>query len=108
VTARPIVYPVFRAALEAGNLDFIRARAAELPPIRLSDALRICLLVRDRDLPRYESTALRWVGRFALEARTATLADVRAAAEALARLPEEPDDAMAMLQRLCLAHGLGD
>lgn len=108
MSERPIVYPVFRAALDNGNLDFIRARAAELPPIRLSDALRICLLVRDRDPPRYERTALRWVGRFALEASSATLADVRAAAEALARLPDEPDDAMVVLQRLCVAHGLGD
>ena len=78
-----------------------------LPTIRLDDALRVCLLIRDHDPEHYERAALRWVGRFALEARDATLADVRAAADALARLPDDAADAMADLERLCVAHRLG-
>lgn len=85
----------------------MRAAAGELPTIRLDDALRVCLLIRDRDPDRYERAALRWLARFAVEAHDATLADVQAAAEALAQLPTEPDDAMSQLQRLCLAHQLG-
>ena len=85
----------------------MRAAAAELPTIRLDDALRVCLLIRDRDPERYERAALRWVGRFALEASTATLADVRAAADALSRLPTDAEDAMSDLRRLCVGHGLG-
>ena len=36
-----------------------------------------------------------------------TLADVRAATDALARLPTDTEDAMSDLQRLCVGHGLG-
>jgi hypothetical protein len=85
----------------------VRAAAGELATIRLDDALRVCLLIRDRDPDRYERAALRWVARFAVEAADATVADVAAAAAALAQLPSEPDEAMSRLQRLCLAHGLG-
>jgi hypothetical protein len=85
----------------------VRHAAAELPTISLHDALRVCLLIRDRDPEHYERAAIRWVGRFALEASTATLGDVRAAADALAILRDDADDGMARLQRLCLAHGLG-
>jgi hypothetical protein len=104
----PVAYARFCAALASGDLDFIRFHARELPVIRLGDALRICLMVRDQDPERYEQAALRWIGRFALEARTATLADVRVGADALARLSSQADDAIAVLQRLCLNHGLGD
>lgn len=70
-------------------------------------APRLPAHVADLDDPdHYEKAALRWVGRFALEARDATLADVRAAADALARLPTDADDAMAVLERLWLAHRL--
>jgi hypothetical protein len=96
----------FRRALQTGSLPLVRAAATELPTIRLDDALRVCLLIRESDPQRYERAALRWVGRFALEAREATLADVRTAAAALEQLPQEPDDSMASLQRLCLAHRL--
>jgi len=107
MTSQGSAYGRFRRALQAGNLVLVRAAASELPTIRLDDALRVCLLIRDRDPERYERAALRWVGRFALEASTATLADVRAAADALARLPTEAEDAMSDLQRLCVGHGLG-
>jgi hypothetical protein len=107
MTSQGSPYARFRRSLENGNLFMVRAAAAELPTIRLDDALRVCLLIRDHDPDKYERAALRWVGRFALEARTATLADVRAAADALARLPTDAEDAMSDLQRLYVRAGLG-
>jgi len=107
MTSQGTAYGRFRRALARGNLQLVRAAAAELPTIRLDDALRVCLLIRDRDPERYERAALRWVARFAVEARDATLADVQAAVAALAQLPGEPDEAMGTLQRLCLSHRLG-
>jgi hypothetical protein len=107
MTSQGSAYGRFRRALQQGNLQLVRASAGELPTIRLDDALRVCLLIRDRDPQRYERAALRWVARFAVEAQAATLGDVQAAARALAQLPSEPDDAMGQLQRLCLAHQLG-
>jgi hypothetical protein len=99
-------YPRFKRALAIGNLNLIRAAAAELPWIGLSDALEICLLLRDQPDERYERAAVRWLGRFALEARGVTIGDLRGAAEALDALPEEAEWAMARLQRLCVARGV--
>ena len=107
MTSQGSAYGRFRRALANGNLQLVRAAAGELPVIRLDDALRVCLLIRDRDPQRYERAALRWVARFAVEARDASLADVQAAAAALEQLPGEPDEAMNRLQQLCLAHQLG-
>ena len=107
MTSQGSAYGRFRRALQRGNLELVRAAASELPTIRLDDALHVCLLIRDRDPQRYERAALRWVARFAVEARAATLSDVQTAAHALSRLPAEPEEAMSQLQRLCLAHQLG-
>jgi len=107
MTSQGSAYGRFRRALQKGNLELVRAAASELPTIRLGDALHVCLLIRDRDPQRYEQAALRWVARFAVEARTATLVDVEAAVCALSRLPKEPEEAMSQLQLLCLAHRLG-
>jgi hypothetical protein len=90
MTSQGSAYARFRRALQTGSLPVVRAAAAELPTIRLDDALRVCVLIRENDPNHYERAALRWVGRFALEARDATLADVRAGAAALEQLPDEP------------------
>jgi len=104
VTSEGSRYARFRRALDSGNLAMVRLAAAELPRVALDDALQVCLLIRDQDPDRYERAALRWVGRFALEAQSVTLADVRAAADALARLPSDAEQAMWSLQRICLAN----
>lgn len=74
--------------------------------MNLPDALRICLMVRDQDPERYEAAAVRWLGRFALEARDATLDDVKRAAEALDALPKQPDAAIEQLSLLCIRYHL--
>ena len=99
-------YTRFRRALEAGNDMLVLATARELPHIALDDALQICLVLRGGDRARYERAAVRWLGRFALEARGLTIADLRAAADALDALPARANDALERLQRLCLEHGL--
>jgi hypothetical protein len=102
-----VPYPLFRAAIDNGDLPRVRALAASMPVVRLGDALRICLLMRD-DAPQLDRAAVRWLGRFALEARGATIGDVADAAEALEVLPREPAAAMAVLSELCLRFGLGE
>jgi hypothetical protein len=100
-------YARFRRALATGNEALVTAAARELPRIALDDALRICLVLRGGDPARYERAAVRWLGRFALEGRGVTIADLRLAAEALDALPARETDAMERLQRLCVAHGVG-
>ena len=100
-------YARFRRALETGNEALVTAAALELPRIALDDALRICLVLRGGDPQRYDRAAVRWLGRFALEASGVTIDDLRLAADALAALPERAGEAMERLQRLCVAHGVG-
>jgi hypothetical protein len=88
-------------ALDRGDLDWLRKHAAQLAPISLTDALRICLIVRDREPQLLEKAAIRWLGRFALEAPKVTLADLRLAAEALTTLPADADGAMERLADIC-------
>jgi hypothetical protein len=107
VTSDGNAYSRFKRALQTGNERLITAAALELPRVALDDALRICLILRDGDPARYERAAVRWLGRFALESRTVTIADLRAAAEALQGLRERAPEAMERLQRLCLSRGVG-
>jgi hypothetical protein len=99
-------YARFRRSLETGNAHFVLAAARELPRVALDDALRVCLVLRDGDPGRYERAVVRWLGRFALEGRDITIAELRLAANALDALPDRPSEAMEQLQALCLAHGV--
>lgn len=67
-----IPWPLVRSALDRGDLEWLRQNADRLAPVRLTDALRICLIIRDREPVQYERAAMRWLSRFALEARNAT------------------------------------
>ena len=105
MTSDGSAYSRFRRALATGNLLLVRAAAAELPRVNLQDALEVCLLLRDQDAERFERAAVRWLGRFALEARDATLEAVQRAAAALDAMPRQPEAAMETLAALCLRHG---
>jgi hypothetical protein len=107
MTSDGTAYARFRRALATGSESLVTAAALELPRVALDDALRICLVLRGGDPERYERAAVRWLGRFALEGRRVTIADLRAAADALDTLPGRPTEAMEALQRLCVARGVG-
>lgn len=107
MTSDGSAYARFRRALEIGNEMLVLAAARELPRIALDDALRICLVLREGDPDRYERAAVRWLGRFALEAQRVTIDALRLAADALDALPTQPGEAMERLQRLCVTHGVG-
>jgi hypothetical protein len=106
MTSDGSAYSRFRRALSTGNLLLVRAAAAELPRVALRDALEVCLLLRDQDGERFERAAVRWLGRFALEARGATLESLQRAAAAFDAMPRQPDAAMEVLAGLCLRHGV--
>jgi hypothetical protein len=106
VTSDGSAYSRFRRALETGNELLVLATARELPRVGLEDALRVCLVLRDGERERYERAAVRWLGRFALEARGVTIEVLRAAADALDALPERPPEAMERLQAICATYGV--
>jgi len=92
-------YARFQRALATGNLNLIRAAAAELPRVDLADALAVCMAIRESEPQRFERAALRWLARYAVE-KAASVADVRAAADAFAAMLGQPDDALSTLRRL--------
>jgi hypothetical protein len=94
-------YSRFKRALATGNLTLIRAAAAELPRIRLDDALQVCVVLRDREPDRYEHAAVRWIGRFCVEHPDVTLDDVDHARAAFALMRRDPAAALGILQALC-------
>lgn len=106
VTSDGSPYARFRRALDIGNEALVLAAARELPHIALDDALRICLVLRDSDPGHYERAAVRWLGRFALEARGVTIDALRHAAEALDLLPTRSAEAMEQLHALCAKHSV--
>jgi hypothetical protein len=106
VTSDGSPYARFRRALETGNELLVLGAARELPQVALDDALRICLVLRDGDRRRYDRAAVRWLGRFALEARAVTIRDIRSAAAALDALPTRTAEAMEQLQCLCVTCGV--
>jgi hypothetical protein len=101
-----IPWPLIRGALDRGDLAWLRSNADRLPQMRLPEALRICLIVRDKEPESFERAAGRWLGRFAQEARGVTLADLRLAAEALGALPRDANTAMEQLAALCRQYHL--
>ena len=94
-------YSRFQRALTTKNLTIIRAAAAELPAIRLDDALQVCVLLRDREPDRYERAAVRWIGRYCVERQNATLEQVDHARAAFQIMRRDPERALAILQDLC-------
>lgn len=94
-------YSRFQRALSTGNLTIIRAAAAELPAIRLDDALQVCVLLRDREPESYERAAVRWIGRYCAERRDVTLEDVDHARAAFTIMRRDPERALGILQQLC-------
>jgi hypothetical protein len=92
-------YSRFQRALATGNLNLIRAAAAELPRVDLDDALAVCMAIRDAEPERFERAALRWLARFAVE-RAASVADVRTALDAFAAMLQRPEEALSTLRGL--------
>jgi hypothetical protein len=101
VSTKGSSYVRFRRALDSGNLALIRGAAAELPQVPLDDALRVCLLLRDKEPARYGRAVVRWLGRYCLEQRGATLSDLLLAAEAFEGLSSDPEWATGVLKKLC-------
>lgn len=94
-------YARFRRALATKNLTLIRAAAAELPSVRLDDALEVCVLLRDREPERYERAAVRWIARFCVERHEVSLEDVDHATNAFSLMRTRPEQALQVLQALC-------
>jgi HEAT repeat protein len=98
-------YARFQRALATGNINVIRAAAAELPRIGVAEAAAILLVILRAEPAQYERAAVRWLGRLCLERTRVDLADLSRAAAALGALPERPDKARPALADVCRRAG---
>lgn len=98
VTSQGHAYSRFQRALTTSNLALIEAAAAELPSVRLEDALAILALLAERNDPRFERAGARWVGRLLTET-PADLGDARFALALVERLPECRDALLGLARR---------
>jgi hypothetical protein len=64
VTSRGHVYAEFKRALDRGNLWVAEAVARDLPKVSLDDALRLVHLYAEKESPKFEKAALRWLARY--------------------------------------------
>ena len=98
-------YARFQRALATGNLNVIRAAAAELPRIGVAEAAAVLLVILRSEPSQYERAAVRWLGRLCLERSSVDLAGLSRVAAALGALPERPEAARPALAEECLRRG---
>ena len=66
----------------------------------LADARSLLVLIAADDPDRFDRAAVRWHGRFELEVRGLELSESQLALAAFAGLPNDPDGAVAALDRI--------
>jgi hypothetical protein len=79
----------FRRALDRGNVLDALSSASELDHVGLTEALELCLLMRDKEPARYTKVALRWHARFCREIRDVDFTEAQAILATLAALGGE-------------------
>ena len=67
MTAEAHAHVRFRRAIERRALWAAEDAARELPALSLEDALQLVHLYAERESPKYERAALRWVERYLTE-----------------------------------------
>ena len=100
MTSQGTAHGRFTRAIARGNLRGAELAARELGGLSLDDALSLCLLIAERDSPRFERAALRWLERLIAE-KAPTLEDLGGAVMALMTLRDgQCDGAAESLRRL--------
>ena len=76
----------FQRAIERRQVFQAEIAARELGFLSLQNALAFVVRYAQEDSPKFESAAVRWLARLALEGRDIRLAEIQLAAGALASL----------------------
>jgi pyrroloquinoline quinone (PQQ) biosynthesis protein C len=82
-------YAVFQRALKNGNLWVAEAEARDLPKVSLEDALKLVYLYAEKESPKFDKAALRWLRRY-LEERSPELSEVAKVVAELTQRREQP------------------
>jgi predicted metal-dependent HD superfamily phosphohydrolase len=62
-------YAVFQRALKNGNLWVAEAEAREMRHVSLEDALKLVHLYAEKESPKFEPAAMKWLRRYLDERR---------------------------------------
>jgi hypothetical protein len=100
VTSQGHAHSRFRRALLTKNVTLIDAAARELGHVALDDALRILVVLAERQDPRFERAAARFASRVTAE-RGLRLADARYVLALAEALPRSPDAVALLLRAYC-------
>ena len=99
MTSQGRPHAIFRRALERGNLTVAEAVSRELPPLDLTDALELTILIARKDPRRHPRIAARWLLRYLEECDEATIDELAMVASCLAaRAGDRYQDAALALQ----------
>jgi hypothetical protein len=88
VTSRGHPYAEFKRALDRGNLWIAEAVAPEMPQVSLEDALKLAHLYAEKESPKYERAAMRWLERYITEGSPTLANFAKTTAELAARAQE--------------------
>jgi hypothetical protein len=94
-------YRWFAGALKRRDLAGVKAAAAELDHVTLTDALSIVVLMAERRDGALDRAAARWLARLVTEHRAVGLVELRDALTALELLAENAEDAHDRLAYVC-------
>jgi hypothetical protein len=109
MTSHGSPYARFRRALATGNVEVVRAAAAELPRIGVAEAAAMLLVIERAAPDRYVPAARRWLVMLCEERQCSIdLLGVAQAAAALDALPSRRPAACAALAAVCERAGLKD
>ncbi|TML46407.1 MAG: hypothetical protein E6G20_10870 [Actinobacteria bacterium] len=64
LTSSGHAYAEFQRALKNGNLWVAEAGARDLPQVPLADALKLVHLYAERESPKLEKAAMKWLRRY--------------------------------------------
>lgn len=101
-----ISYPRARAAIDAGDLGFIRRYRRQMT-LSLLDEVDVCRLIAEKEPEELDAARLEWIGRFVAEANHSQPGAYQSVLQAFEGLRSDPEPAVARLKELCVTWGLG-
>jgi hypothetical protein len=100
VTSQGHAHARLRRALLTRNVSLIDAAARDLRHVALDDALRILVVLAERDDRRFERAAARFAARVTTEQRL-SLAEARYVLALAEALPRSPESIALLLRAYC-------
>jgi hypothetical protein len=106
LTSQGTAHGRFQRAIQRGQLFHAEVAARELGHLTLANALALTALIAEHEPERFGRAAVRWHGRFALEATRLDLPASELALAAIAMLPADEAAARETLARVGGRHGV--